>query len=99
MPGNNDIAATYRGRDGVLGYFERRRELAKGTLRLITDKILRSGQLLVQNAHGDAELGGKQVLWEALGVFRLRGWRITECSLIPCDQARFDQSWSSPAGG
>lgn len=99
VPGDNAIAGTYRGKTAVLRYFTRRRSLAKSGLRIVTGKVLRSGDLLIQFARGEAEIEGKTLSWETFGAFRIRAGKIAECWLVPLDQDRFDEVWSitSPA--
>jgi ketosteroid isomerase-like protein len=78
-----------------MGYFERRRALARRTFRVHVRDVLASGDLVVQLAGGTAELGGDEVEWETVGIFRVRDGRIAEGRLVPFDQYLFDEVWSS----
>ena len=78
-----------------MGYFERRRALARRTFRVHVRDVLASGDLVVQLAGGTAELGGDEVEWETVGIFRVRDGRIAEGRLVPFDQYLFDELWSS----
>lgn len=94
VPGQNAIAGTHRGKPAVQRYFAKRRELSNGSFRVRPGKILSSGELLVQFADGEVQIGGELFSWETVGVFRVRGSRVAECWLIPVDQAQFDRLWS-----
>jgi uncharacterized protein len=52
IPGTSPIASSHRGRDGVLGYFRSRRELATGTLRLDVRQVIADDEAVVQLADG-----------------------------------------------
>jgi hypothetical protein len=58
-------------------------------------EVLSGGDLVIQLAGGTAELGGREVSWETLGVFRVRDGRIAEGRLVPFDQYFFDELWSA----
>ena len=94
VPGRSPIAGDHSGIEGVMGYFERRRALARRTFRVHVRDVLASGDLVVQLAGGTAELGGDEVEWETVGIFRVRDGRIAEGRLVPFDQYLFDELWS-----
>lgn len=95
VPGRNPIAGDHTGIDAVMGYFERRRALARATFRVHVREVLASGDLVVQLAGGTAQLGGRDVAWETIGIFRVRDGKIAEGRLVPFDQHVFDQVWSN----
>ena len=99
VPGRNPIAGDHSGIDAVLDYFTRRRALASATFRVNVRAVLASGDLVMQLAGGTAELGGREVAWETVGVFTVRDGRIAEGRLVPFDQYLFDEVWSGSAGG
>ena len=76
-----------------MGYFERRRALARATFRVHVHEVLTGGDLVIQLAGGAAELGGHEVQWETAGVFRVRDGRIAEGRLVPFDLYLFDEIW------
>jgi ketosteroid isomerase-like protein len=78
-----------------MSYFERRRALARATFKVNVRDVVASGDLVFQLAGGTAELGGREVAWETVGVFRVRDGRIAEGRLVPFDQYLFDELWSS----
>jgi hypothetical protein len=49
---------------------------------------------VVQLAGGTAELGGREVAWETVGVFSVRDGRIAEGRLVPFDLYLFDEVWA-----
>ena len=94
VPGRSPIAGDHAGIEAVMGYFARRRALARATFQVQVRAVASSGDLVFQLAGGTAELGGRQVTWETVGVFRVRDGRIAEGRLIPFDQYLFDELWS-----
>jgi ketosteroid isomerase-like protein len=95
VPGRSPIAGDHEGIEAVTDYFERRRELARATFRVHVREVLASDDLVFQLAGGTAELGGSEVQWETVGVFRTRDGKIAEGRLVPFDQYLFDEVWSS----
>ena len=96
VPGTSAIAGEHRGRAAVLRYFDLRRDLSGGTLRITLHGELHAGDLVVQQADGSAELNGQRVSWRTVGAYRIAQGRIAECWLLPLDQAAFDRAWASP---
>jgi ketosteroid isomerase-like protein len=94
VPGTSPIAGHHRGREAVLGYFTRRRELARGTMRMHERGLLVDGDALVQLVDGTAELGGEAVSWRTVGVYRIRDGRVAEVWLVPLELEHFDRIWT-----
>ena len=95
VPGRSPIAGDHEGIEAVMDYFERRRALARATFRVNVREVMERGELVVQLAGGTAELGGRDVAWETVGVFRVRDGRIAEGRLVPFDLYLFDEVWSA----
>src|SRR3954447_9751134 len=95
VPGTSPIAGDYRGRDGVLGYFRLRRELAGGSIRISKQGESHHSEALVQLADGRASLGGEDVVWRTAGVYRVAGGKIAEAWLVPLDSEHFDRVWAA----
>jgi uncharacterized protein len=93
VPGRSPIAGDHQGIEAVMSYFERRRGLARATFRVHVREVLTSGDRVIQLAGGTAELGGSEVRWETVGVFRVRDGRIAEGRLVPFDLYLFDEIW------
>jgi ketosteroid isomerase-like protein len=94
VPGRSALAGDHRGRDEVLRYFARRRELAHATFRIEVHGVLADDERAVILAGGEVEHGGETSRWGIVGIFRLDGGRIAECWVIPHDQHAFDEIWS-----
>jgi ketosteroid isomerase-like protein len=93
VPGRSAIAGTYRGRDEVLAYFRRRRDLASGTFAIdVRDRLGADGGV-VTLAHGEAELGGERERWGTAGVYRFADGLLSGGWLLPTDQEKFDRIW------
>jgi uncharacterized protein len=100
VPGRSPIAGEHRGRASVLRYFEQRRALARGTLRIEVRKSIADDDAVVELADGRARLGGAGAHWRTVGVYRIQGGRIAEAWLIPFDLEAFDRVWSrAPTSG
>jgi uncharacterized protein len=95
VPGQSPIAGHHRGGPAVAKYFERRRELAQATMRMLPGPLLADGDAVVQLVDGCAQLGGELVRWRTAGVYRIRGGRVAEVWLVPLDLMLFDRLWSS----
>lgn len=97
VPGSSPIAGEHRGVAQVMDYFERRRRLARGSMRMHPGELVRAGEAVAQFVEGTAELGGEPVSWQTFGVYRVdaeRG-RICEVWLVPLDGDLFDRLWSA----
>lgn len=94
VPGVSAIAGDYHGRDEVLRYFARRRELADATFRIDVRGVLADNERTVILAGGEVEHDGETFAWGTVGIFRVTEGRITECWVVPYDQDTFDQIWS-----
>ena len=94
VPGTSPIAGDHRGGQAVAAYFERRRQLAHATMRMLPGPLLADGDAVVQLVDGSAELGGERVYWRTAGVYRIRAERVAEVWLVPLDLRLFDRLWS-----
>jgi len=95
VPGDSAIAGDYRGRDEVLRYFARRRELADATFRIDVRGVLADGERAVILAGGEVASGGERLAWGTVGIFRIADGKIAECWVVPYDQHSFDEIWST----
>lgn len=95
VPGSNAIAGRYAGRDAVMAYFARRRDLASRTFRMFPGEVLSGdGDHVAVLTDGAAVVGGVQRRWSTVGLYRLRDDRVAACWLLPLDQSEFDAIWS-----
>jgi ketosteroid isomerase-like protein len=94
VPGDNAIAGTYLGRDAVMAYFARRRDLAGRTFRLHPGEVLiGDGDHVAVMTDGTATLGGREHRWSTVGLYRLREDRVAACWLLALNQEGFDAAW------
>lgn len=98
VPGHSAIAGDYRGRDEVLSYFARRRELAEETFRIDVRGVIADDERAVILAAGEVQSGNETLSWGTVGIFRLADDKIAECWVVPYDQRAFDLVWSSAVG-
>jgi ketosteroid isomerase-like protein len=94
VPGHSAISGEYRGRDEVLRYFARRRDLANATFRIDVRGALADDERTIILAGGKVEYDGETFAWGTVGIFRIRDGAIVECWVVPHDQHAFDQIWS-----
>jgi YbgC/YbaW family acyl-CoA thioester hydrolase len=93
--GRNAIAGDYEGIEAVLAYFARRRDLAAGTFRLRPrDLLTGQGEWAAVLTDGEAVIGGREVTWSTVGLYRLGGGRVTACRLLPFEPEVFDAVWA-----
>jgi ketosteroid isomerase-like protein len=94
VPGQSAISGDYRGRDEVLRYFARRRELANATFRIDVRGALSDDERTIILAGGEVEYDGETFAWGTVGIFRISDGAIAECWVVPYDQRSFDRIWS-----
>ena len=97
VPGSSPIAGDHSGRAQVAEYFEKRRGLADASMRMRPGETITEGDAVAQFVEGSATLGGREVLWQTTGVYRVTPdhRRIREVWLVPLDSKQFDRIWSS----
>lgn len=99
VPGSSPIAGDHRGHDQVLAYFEKRRSLAKATMKMHPKESMSRPGSVAQFVEGTAELGGREVSWQTIGAYRVdeEAGRVLEVWLVPLDLGLFDRIWFSAA--
>lgn len=95
VPGQNAIAGNYRGREAVLDYFGRRRDLADRSFRMHPQEVMvGDGDHVASLTDGTATIAGEEHRWSTIGLYRLRSGRLAACWLLPLDQRAFDAIWA-----
>lgn len=94
VPGRSAISGEYRGKDEVMEYVRRRRDLAADTFEITVHDVLANDEHGLVIASGRAKRGGKVVEWRAHGLYRFEDGKIAECWLLPEDQTVFDEIWA-----
>jgi uncharacterized protein len=93
--GSHPLSGTYRGKDEVLAYIARSRDLAAGTLTLQPDSILASDRHLAMFTHVTGQRDGKQLdanLAQVVVMDDKGSWK--EYWALSDDQESIDQFWS-----
>jgi ketosteroid isomerase-like protein len=93
VPGRSVIAGEYRGRDEVMEYVRKRRELAAGTFEITVHDALANDEHGLVVATGRVSRNGEKSEWRAHGLYRFSDGRIAECRVLPEDQYEFDRIW------
>jgi uncharacterized protein len=94
VPGRSAIAGDHVGKNDVLDYFHRRRQLGRGSFKVNVHDILANDARAVLFAGGQAERDGRSIQWETVGIFGIADGKIVDCWLLPFDQYAFDEIWS-----
>jgi ketosteroid isomerase-like protein len=94
VPGRSAISGVYRGRDEVMKYVQRRRELVQDTFEITVEDVLANDSHGLVIASGRATRKGRVYEWRAHGLYRFEGRTIAECWVFPEDQALFDEIWA-----
>jgi ketosteroid isomerase-like protein len=96
VPGDNSIAGTYHGREQVLEYFRRRRDLAGGTFQMHRRDVLAGeGDRIAALVDGRATVGRIAREWSTVGLYDVVGEKIAACWLLALDQRAFDVIWTA----
>ena len=94
VPGDNAIAGVYEGREAVMAYFARRRDLAARTFRMHPGDLLTGdGPRVAVLTDGTAQIGGREHRWSTVGLYELRSEQVAACWLLPLDPEAFDAVW------
>jgi len=94
VPGDSAIAGAYLGREAVMAYFARRRDLAARTFRMHPgDVLVGEGDRVAALTDGTATIGGATHRWSTVGLYRLRDDRVAACWLLALNQDEFDAAW------
>ncbi len=94
VPGRSAISGGYRGRDEVMEYVRRRRNLADDTFEITVHDVLANDEHGLVIASGRATRRGRVVEWRAHGLYRFKNGKIAECWVLPEDQLLFDDIWA-----
>ncbi len=94
VPGRSAISGVYRGRDEVMEYVRRRRNLAGDTFEITVHDVLANDEHGLVIASGRATRRGRVVEWRAHGLYRFKNGKIAECWVLPEDQLLFDDIWA-----
>ena len=100
VPGRNAIAGDYAGREAVMAYFARRRDLAQRSFRMHPGEVLTGeGDHVAVLTDGTAVIDGREERWSTVGLYRFDGDRVAACWLLPLDAGAFDAAWRTPETG
>lgn len=93
VPGTSPIAGDHRGLDAVVAYFERRRQLARHTMRLQPGPIIAHNGVVAQLVDGSLRDGDERLRWSTVGVYRVSEGRVSEVWLLALELDAFDRIW------
>jgi ketosteroid isomerase-like protein len=93
-PGRNPLAADYRGKEQVFGFFRRQSELCNGNLRVVPSAIAAVDEYAFALVQATAERNGRQLDVPAVHVSRIRDGKVVEFWAFTADQHAIDEFWS-----
>jgi uncharacterized protein len=93
VPGRNQLAGTYRGKDEVLGVFQKTAELTGGTFKLEMHDLLANDDHVVGLIHATGEHDGKKLEDNSVQIFHIKNGKVTEQWLHPGDPYATDEFW------
>ena len=94
-PGNNPLAADYKGIDEILGYYGQLAERSDGTFKVELQTVTPKGADTVVTTHrGTAKRSGKTLAQDDTLTFTIFGGKITQIVEKHSDQAAYDTFWS-----
>lgn len=94
VPGSSPIAGTYVGIDEVVRYMTVRRRLAAATFWMHPGEVLVGEDYVACLTVGTVEIDDRLERWSTIGLYRIRGDRMSEARLVAFDQQQFDRIWS-----
>jgi uncharacterized protein len=92
--GRSPLAADYKGKEQVFGFWGRQFELSGGTLRIIPSTIVAGDEYAFALVHATAERDGRTLAAPGVNVIRLRDGKAIEFWSYTADQYAVDQFWS-----
>lgn len=91
VPGRNQLAGEYKGVDELLGFGQRRSDLAAGTFTAEVHDIADSGDHATAMFFVRAERNGKTYRYRQVNVYHLRNGKIIEVFMVPMEQDVVDE--------
>ena len=93
VPGRNRLAGDVRGRDALFEWFERLRDVTRGTFHLEEHDVLGNGEHVVALSRMSA-VRGEPIGVDVVSVFHYRDGRQVERWFLPADQDVWDRMFS-----
>ena len=94
IPGRNQIAGTYPGRDATLAVLRRTAELSGGTYRAELHWVVADEEHVVAVYGASGRRGDRTLEIDQALVVRVADGRWVEVDAVPFDQHAFDEFWS-----
>ncbi len=93
IPGNNQAAGSYRGREGLVGVIQQVMQLTGGEYAETTEDVVANGDhgviLLTHNLKRD----GRALTYRTAHVYEFREGKLAAGWEVPRDQVAFDEIW------
>ena len=93
IPGGNQLAGEYVGRDALFGMLRRTAELAAGTYRADLEWAVADDDHVVAVYRASGRRGNRAIDIRQALVVRVLDGRFVEVDAVPFDQHAFDEFW------
>ena len=94
VPGRSVVSGTYRGHEGLFGYFGRLMELSGGSFKVELHDVVASDEHVVNLDRLSGTREGKTLDIDLALVVHVRGGKIAEAWDLFSDQYAWDEFWS-----
>lgn len=91
VPAPNAVASDYRGKEGVMAYLAKLRELTRGSLQVEVHDVLANDKHGVALLVVTASSRGRQLTWNQMNVYHLRDGKIAEVWTHLVDEEAVDE--------
>lgn len=91
VPAPSAVASDYRGKDGVMAYLAKLRDLTKGSLQAEVHDVLANDEHGVALLVVTASSRGKEITWNQINIYHLRDGKIAEAWTHLADQGAVDE--------
>jgi ketosteroid isomerase-like protein len=92
-PGRNQLAGDFRGKEAVLGNFQRTFELTGGNINLEIHDVVANDDHVVVLVHTSAQKDGRKLEDDGIQLFHVTDGKVTEQWLYPGDPYASDEFW------
>lgn len=94
VPGHSPLSGDYRGKEAVVGFFERTMELSGGAFAIDVDHVLADGDVVVAIVTVRAERHGGAAAFPEVHVWRLAHGKVVAFREFQGDEQSEDRFWA-----
>ena len=94
VPGHSPLSGDYKGREGVIGFFQHTLALCGGRFAIEVHHVLAEADVVVALTTVRAERNGRSAAFPEVHVWRLANAKVTEFREYQGDEQTEDRFWS-----